>query len=155
MKFVAKEDIEAPIDQVFGEVADFEGFQRSAIRRGIKVVRLDSLTEPGPGMKWDSEFELRGRKREMTVTLADFDSPNGMKFEAASPGMNAFCNIELMPLSRNRTRMRFEIELKPQNLAARLMVQSLKLAKASLTKRLNLRLADFASYIEGRTKRRA
>lgn len=155
MKFVAKDDIEAPIDFVFREVSNFEAFQRAAIRHGATITRTDDLAAPGPGMTWDAAFELRGRRRETRVTLVEYDPPNGMRFEAESPGLAVTCRVELIALSPNRTRLKLHLELKPQTLSARLLVQSLKLAKANLTKRLNLRVADFAAGVSERARRQA
>ena len=44
MKFVAVEDIAAPLDQVWPHVSDLEGFERRATRRAGRVTR----TPPGP-----------------------------------------------------------------------------------------------------------
>jgi len=155
MKFVAKDDIEAPIDFVFAEVSDFEGLQRAAIRRGAKVTRTDARDTPGPGMSWDAAFDLRGRRREAKITLVDYDPPNGLRGKAESDGLQSECWVELIALSPQRTRMKLHVELKPQTLSARLLVQSLKLAKGSLTKRLNLRVADYAAGIAQRARRQA
>ncbi|MDF1855104.1 SRPBCC family protein [Pseudooceanicola sp.] len=155
MKFVAKEDIEAPIEFVFDDVSDFESFQRSAMRRGAEITRTDSLSEVGVGMSWDVAFDLRGRRREMAVKLVEFEKPTEMRFEAESPSLNVDCWIELIALSRKRTRIKLHLELKPQNLSARLLVQSLKLAKTNLTKRLQLKVADYASLVQDKSKRHA
>ena len=61
MKFSAREDIAAPIEQVFASLCDFEGFERQAMRRGAEVQRVDPLTQPGVGMKWQVSFNMRGR----------------------------------------------------------------------------------------------
>ncbi len=53
-------------------------------------------------------------------------------------------------LSRSRTRIMVALELKPQNLSARLLVQSLKLAKNSLTKKFKKRVGDYAKDMEDR-----
>jgi hypothetical protein len=55
-----------------------------------------------------------------------------------------------MALSRARTRLVLEIELKPETLAARLLVQSMKLARGALDKRLQVRVAEFAKAVEER-----
>jgi len=51
MIFETKEDINAPIEQVFPHISDFADFERSALRRGAEVARLDNLRTAGPGMK--------------------------------------------------------------------------------------------------------
>lgn len=153
MKFRTKEDIEAPIDYVFGVVSDFEGFQRQALRRGAEVSRLDDLTMPGVGMGWDITFPFRGKRREMQVQLVDYDPPNKMLFESRMQGMGGTMLVDLMALSRSRTRMSLDVELIPEGLSARLLVQSIKLARGSLDKRFKLRVAEFGKNVEDRYSR--
>ena len=62
---------------------------------------------------------------------------------------------ELVALSKNRTRIMLSFHIKPLNLSARLLVQSLKLAKTSLTKKFKLRAAEYAKTLEERHQRGA
>ncbi|MEL6451696.1 MAG: SRPBCC family protein [Pseudomonadota bacterium] len=153
MKFSAREDIAAPIDQVFVALCDFEGFERQAMRRGAQVQRVDAMVNPGVGMKWQANFQLRGRARDVTIELVRFDTPNELVFDAKSSGIDAVMQIELLALSRNRTRMAIGFEMTPLNLSARLLIQSLKLAKNNLTKRFKLRVADYSKGLEERLQR--
>ena len=153
MKFSSREDINAPIETVFSALCDFEGFERQAMRRGADVQRVDALTEPGIGMCWKADFTMRGRRRHLDLQLIRFDVPNEMGFSAKSPGIDGAFTVELMALSRSRTRMSVALELSPRNLSARLLVQSLKLAKTTLTKRFKLRVADYAKGLEDRLQR--
>lgn len=155
MKFSSREDIEAPIDQVFSAICDFEGFERQAMRRGAEVQRTDTLDAPGVGMSWKTAFTMRGRLRKVKLEMVRFDVPNEMVFAAKSPNLDGMFSVELMALSRSRTRMSVALELTPLNLSARLLVQSLKLAKTTLTKRFKLRLADYAKGLEERLQRPA
>ncbi len=155
MKFSTTEDIEAPIDAVFDMLCDFEGFERSAMRRGAEVQRRDQRAEPGVGMQWQASFELRGKRREMELEMVTFDRPNEMVLESTSPGMLGTTSFDLIALSRSRTRVLVELEVKPLNLSARLLVQSLKLAKNSLTKKFKQRVAEYAKTMEERYARRA
>ncbi|APX12718.1 SRPBCC family protein [Tateyamaria omphalii] len=155
MKFSGREDVAAPIDAVFEALNDFESFERQAMRRGAEVRRIDPLTQPGVGMQWDVSFKMRGRTREMSVKMARYDDPNEMIFDVKSAGVTGTFSIELMALSRSRTRMALALELTPLTLSARLFVQSLKLAKASLNKRFKLRLAEYAKGLEDRLQRSA
>lgn len=155
MKFSAREDIEAPIDYVFDQVTDFQSFERSALRRGAEVQRVDQLDAPGVGMAWDIAFRLRGKLRELKMELTSLDAPNGLVLSSRSPAMGGDMVIDLVALSRARTRMSVDLELRPKNLSSRLLVQSLKLARSTLTDRYKLRVAGFARELEDRFKRNA
>lgn len=155
MKFSAREDVAAPIDKLFSALSDFEGFERQAMRRGADVQRIDPLTQPGVGMRWKTAFTMRGRRREMTLELVRYDVPNEMRFDLVSQGVTGTFAIELLALSRSRTRMSLALDIAPQTLSARLFVQSLKLAKSSLDKRFKLRVADYAKGLEERLQRSA
>lgn len=153
MKFTTREDIEAPIDYVFGVVSDFDGFQRQAMRRGADVARRDSLEKPGKGMAWDIAFPFRGKRREMEVEMVEYAPSNHLVFDSRLTGLSGVLKVDLLALSRGRTRLELTIELQPQSLSAKLLVQSMKLAKGSLNKRFKVRVAEFAKTTEDRYSR--
>ncbi|GAA6163563.1 hypothetical protein NBRC116590_12670 [Pelagimonas sp. KU-00592-HH] len=155
MKFKSKEDLDVPIAQVFDMIADFERHERSAMRRGVKIKRLDSLEAPGLGAKWDIGFQMRGRERQAEVEVTGFDRPNEMTFEAQIQGLDSTVEVVLVPLSKTRTRLNVVGTLKPKTLSARLMVQSLKLAKKNISKRFDKKLAGLARDMEDRASKAA
>lgn len=155
MKLSTKEDIGAPIERVFAGLCDFEVFERQAMRRGAEVQRTDSLTQPGVGMGWNAAFTFRGRRRNLELSMIRFDAPNEMVVQAVSPSIAATFSVELLALSRNRTRLTIGLDMRPLNLSARLWIQSLKLAKGPLTKRFKLRVADYSKVLEERLARSA
>ncbi|MCM2561810.1 SRPBCC family protein [Lutimaribacter sp. EGI FJ00015] len=155
MKFASKEDIAAPIDAVFDMVSDFDTFERAAMRRGAEVRRTDNLRQPGVGMSWKARFMLRGRERKLSITLSAYDRPNQMVFTGGSPDLDGEMVIDLVALSRRHTRMSVSLKLAPKTLAARLLLQSLKLARSNLNRKFHLRLADYAKNMEDRYNRSA
>lgn len=155
MKFSAKEDIEVPIERLFEMLADVEAFERAALRRGAEVQRTDTLRQPGPGMSWKTRFMFRGRERRVAIEMTRLDPPNGMSFKGSSPALEGTMQVELVALSRKRTRMAITTEIAPKTLAARLMVQSLKLARNNVNRRFHLRIAGFAKDLEDRYRRAA
>lgn len=155
MQFSSKEDIEAPIDAVFREITDFQSFERSALRRGAEVRRTDTRDKPGVGMSWHARFMLRGRRREVDIDLVEYDVPNGIAIEARTSALLGRMRVDLVALSRGRTRLSVDLALEPRSISGRLMVQSLKLARNNLTKRFRLRVADYAVDLEDRYKRTA
>ncbi len=155
MQFSSKEDIEAPVADVFAMLCEFESFERLAIRRGVEVERLQDSNAPVLGMGWRAVFDLRGKRRDATITLDAYDPPNVMRFTTVSAGLAGALDLELVPLSPRRTRMAVVLNLKPRTLPGRLLIQSLKLAKTTLTKRFKLKVADYAKSLEDRHRGRA
>ena len=153
MKFSTKEDLEVPIDTVFEMLSDFEGFERAAMRHGAEIARLDPAAPVGVGLAWRVKAAIRGRQRKFLVHLSEFERPSQMAFEAESDAMKGLFLVELVALSRNRTRMRMALDVRPQTLAARLMMQSAKLARNTLNRRYKTRIAHFAEDMEDRHKR--
>lgn len=150
MKFSTKEDLEVPIEAVFEMMCDFDTFERSAMRRGVDVLRMDQLQAPGVGMKWQAEFQMRGKKRQVEIEMVVFEPSTEMVLEGTSKGLSSTTTIELIALSRSRTRVGVELDLQPLNLSARLLVQSLKLAKNSLTQKYKQRVSEYAAGMEKR-----
>lgn len=152
MQFSAREDIEAPINSVFAMVADFDRFERMAMRRGVDVRRVTSDFPPQAGTTWDTEFKLRGKPRQMMVVMTDCESPAQMRFEANSKGMAGITTVDLLALSQRRTRLSVDMSLTAKSLPARLLLQSMKLGQARFRKQFQLRLAEFARELEQRYK---
>lgn len=144
MKFTTREDIEAPIDFVFGQLTDFPAIERAAMRRGAEVQRMDRMSANGPGMTWDTRFRLRGKQRELRLELTDFAPPEGLSMHSRSTNIDGTMMAELVALSRNSTRLTMHFDLTPRNLSGKLLVQSLKLARKTVTAKVHDRLAAFA-----------
>ena len=147
MKFSTREDVAAPIDAVFADLSNFEHYERQALRRGAQVRRLDQ----GPyqtGLSWDVRFKFRGKDRKLIANLTHFDAPNFVQVDSQAAGIEGVTLIELVPLSPSRTRIAASVELRARTLTARLVLQSLKLAKSNLTNRFKKRVADYAVAIE-------
>lgn len=155
MRFTSKEDIEAPIEHVFAQVTDFQSFERAALRRGAEIRCNREPARPGVGLSWHARFLLRGKQREVDTEVTSFDPPNTLAVAARSAAFAGQLGVDLVALSRGRTRMTVDLVVKPQTLSARLLLQSLKLARANLTRRFKKRLADYAAEVERRYKRRA
>lgn len=155
MKFSTREDIDAPIEDVFEELCDFEAFERQAIRRGADVQCRTPAARNKLGAQWDAAFNLRGKQRQLVLTLDRLETPNGMGVVAASNGIDADFSVDLVALSVTRTRINVSLEMKPKNLSARLLIQSLKLAKGTLDKRFKLRMADAVRLLEQRMREKS
>ena len=152
MKFSAREDIEAPIDQVFARVTDFAAFERQMLRRGAEVRRVDAGQPVTVGSAWDVAFTFRSRERRMRATVTRMDAPGDLVVAIAASGLDGVTTVELVALSPQRTRLAVTIDLSAKSLSARLLLQSLKLAKSNLSNRFKKRVSEFAAGIAPTTR---
>lgn len=154
VKFSTREDVEVPAEAVFAAVSDFAAFERAALRRGAEVARADLGTGPGPGMTWSLRFRARGRMRRVVCTLDHFDPPNALVCRLDGGSFGGALTVNLVALSRARTRMAVQLELLPRTIAARLLVQTARLNRGAYTRRFEERVQKFAAEIELRQAQR-
>jgi carbon monoxide dehydrogenase subunit G len=153
MQFTTKEDIEAPIAFVWQHATDFAAFERQALRRGADVIRRDAQSRVGVGSGWDIRFNYRGKERKLKADIAKFEQPNSYTILTSASGIDGVTVVDLVALSRGRTRLSVTVDVSAQSLAARLMLQSLKLAKTSLNRRFTGRIQTMAEAVRERYRR--
>ena len=150
MKLTTKQDVEAPVAFVWQSLTDFESWERAAMRRGADVTRTDTRPVPGPGMSWDTRFAFRGQDRTVLLRLTEMERAARLGFAGTSRLFEGPVVFELVDMSARRTRLHVTTEVLPLTLAARLLLQSLKLAKAKVTKKYDRRVAQLATELEQR-----
>lgn len=139
MRLSSRNDIEAPIDAVFAALTDFDQWERAAMRRGADVSRTDTLRQPGAGMTWLARFRFRAKDRSATVRLALVEAPARIEVAIMSALVDIGATMDLVRLSTARTRLQVHLDLKPKTLAARLYIQSLKLARGRVERNFQAR----------------
>lgn len=153
MRFGAREDIELPAEAVFAALSDFERFERAALRRGAEVLPAGRPRPDGTGRGWIVSFRYRGRKRELVSEVTRNEPPRKLWFDGRIGGLDGRLALDLVALSPRRTRLSVELEILPRTLSARLLIQSLRLAKGRLNARFRKRIGDFRADIERRAVR--
>lgn len=153
MKLDSRFDIEAPLDRVYAELVDFAQWERAAMRRGTEVNRTDRLDTPGPGMSWAAQFHFRGKERHATFELQRMEPATQLVFAARSAPADLDLGVELVALSLRRTRMNLALAIQPKSLAAKLYVQSLRLARVRAERSFRDRMNHFVLELEERIRR--
>ena len=148
MELTAYEDIEASQEAVFRAVSDFDAFERAVLRRGAELRRIDDLKDAGEGMKWEVDFVFRGRWRKAEVEIVELLHPDRMVAKGCSGGVKVDFIVELVALSRGRTRMSVRADIRATSLPARLLLKPMKLAQSNILKRFRKKVALFAGKVE-------
>ncbi len=152
MELSTREDIDAPQAWVWDRITDHQSFEKIALRRGADVQRNDRATGFVTGAAWTLSFRFRGRDRLVEARLADVAPPDSWTANLSSAGIDGVVQVELVEMSRSRTRLIVKADMSARTLSARLMLQSFKLARAGMLRRFRERVAGFAADLEERYK---
>ncbi|MDR0807927.1 MAG: SRPBCC family protein [Gemmobacter sp.] len=155
MKLNARGDIEAPLEVVFTSFADTGYWEAAASHRGAEVTRTDRLHAVGPGMAWNVGFRFRGKRRQLSVKLIAMEPEQKMVFHVIGGSFDAFVTLDFMELSARHSRVNVATEVKPRNLAARVFIQSMRLARSKLERRYETRIGTLCHEVEERSRSRA
>ena len=142
MQFKTHQDIQAPIDYVFGRITNFDAYERQAFRHGAHVVRLDPGGLDTVGSAWDVAFTYRGKDRELRASVTALNEPSELGIHTVVKGLTSNTTATLIPLSQQTTRVEVKIALAAKSLSARLLLQSLKLARSTLNGRFEKRVRE-------------
>jgi hypothetical protein len=74
-----------------------------------------------------------------------------LHFSGESQAIDVTFKVDLIALSKTRTRIMIDAVMSPKTLAARLFVQSMKLTRSKFNKRFAMRIAEFAKDLESDT----
>ncbi len=147
MKFSTRIDKEATAERMFDALADFDRIERILMRRGVSVNRVDNIS--AGARAWDLAFDWRGQRRELRLVLVQFDRPERLALTGQSTPFDLRIDLSVVSLALQRSRLIFEIEVKPRNMRARLALQTAKLGKAQIDRKIAKKVEDFVAAAIG------
>lgn len=153
MKLTAKTDLEVPAAAVFAVLIDHPSWEREAIRNGVEVERPAGSPAMGVGAEWRIRGHFRGKARKVAVRIDEMTPDQKLALGLDSPSVDGTCRLEVMVLSPRRSRLRVDLEVKPKTLAARLFVNTMRLAKGRVQARFEGRLGQLGARIKDRYER--
>jgi uncharacterized protein YndB with AHSA1/START domain len=150
MKLNTHHELNASIDRVFDALSNTDRWEVAARRRGVGVVRAAYFTDLREGAAWDVKASFRGKPREIRLTLTELRRPERMVFSGTSEMFRAEVACDLGPIPAGRTRIDVSVDVKPNTLAGRIMLQSLALAKGKVQKRFAQRVGQLLKELDKR-----
>lgn len=153
MKLTAKTDLEVPAAFVFATLNDHPAWEREAVRNGVEIERPPGTPDTGIGASWRIRGHFRGKARKVLVRIDELTPDQRLALSIDSPSMEGISQIEVMVLSPRRSRLRVDLEIKPKTLAARLFVNTMRLAKGRVQGRFEKGLGQLGTRIKDRYER--
>jgi uncharacterized protein YndB with AHSA1/START domain len=153
MKLTAKTDLEVPASFVFAALVDHASWEREAVRNGAEVERPEGSPLSGQGAAWRVRGHFRGKSRKALIKIEEMVDNRHLVLSIDSPSIEGSSRLEVMVLSPRRSRLRVDVEMKPKTLAARLFINTLRLAKGRVQAKFEKRLGQMATRIKDRYER--
>lgn len=150
MQLNATEILTGHIEEVFDELADFARAERAAMDRGISVERLDALGAPDAGVKWKIGFFARGRDREAEMEVTKFTRPTLIRYEGQVGGLVFETNVACRVADSNATEVTVSTKLRAKSMSARVLLQSLKIARRRVQKRFRKSIRTLLREVESK-----
>jgi hypothetical protein len=153
MKLTAKIDLEVPAAFIFDTLTDNASWEREAIRNGVEVSRPPGAPDRGLGAAWQMRGHYKGKPRKVLIVIEELVQDQRIGLSLDSPSIDGTARLEVMVLSPRRSRLRVDLEIKPKTLAARLFVNTMRLAKGRVQARFEKGLGQLGSRIKDRYER--
>lgn len=150
MQLTAKMDIEAPTSVVYAHLIDHAAWEAEARQRGAEIERPANMPLAGIGAGWRIRVPFKGKPRKFLVRIDALAPDARLGFAIDGQAIEGNSVLELLQLSPRRTRLRVALDIRPKTLAARLFLNTMRLAKGRVQARLEKRLHQLGHRIEAR-----
>lgn len=147
MRLSVAQEIAAPVEAVWTDVADVERLESLARQRDPGLRRVPD-GPVGPGTRWELAVPVQGRRRRVTLELLEMTSPDVVRMRATVEGVALTSDLTFTALSADRTRMALAVEGRSSGLAGRVLLGALSVARPTVERRMRERLAIVAKRIE-------
>lgn len=153
MRLSGSEDIGLGVEEAFAAVTDPAALERAFLSRGITIARTDEGGAVGPGTSWTAPVTWKGRTHPVTVEIAGWAPPSGVRFHGRSHGLSGDLEAGLAALAPGRTRLHVTLELRGSGMRDRMLLNALTLARGQLARKFEEAVSAFAARAEARTAR--
>jgi carbon monoxide dehydrogenase subunit G len=156
VKFKVSDDVEAPVDWVWAGFTDFAAIEADIRAREADLSRVGDWKEAALGVAWRGSVPVRGKHRTIDARIAGFVPEERLLVESQIGGMACTYEVTFAPLSAGgSTRVSVTLELKASTLSARLLLQTLKIARRKVIQRLDGAVVRQGQAVEADWRARA
>lgn len=148
MKFKVSEDVDAPRAMVWARLADFSHMEQDARGRGATITRVGNWTALAEGVEWRGEVTVRGKVRPLSAKVTRLLPQEMCLIESRIGGMSCLYEMSFVALAPEVTRVSVVLDLSAQTLTARLVLQTMKLARGRVMQRLQGMIARQGNAVE-------
>lgn len=148
MQFRVSEDVAAPARRVWSGFSDFSMIEAEVRAGGAELSRVGDWSEARPGAKWQGVVLLRGKPRPIEAKVSEFVPQRRLAVRCRVDGMECSYEVALDPLEAVVTRVLVQLELSASTMSSRLVLQSMKVARGRVLRRVEGAVARQGREVE-------
>ena len=153
--FEAQAETETSVVDAYDMACAYPRHETAARKAGFDVTRHGTVEDVLTDLHWTASGRFRGRHRDISVSVTEAIPPVRLHVVTRIDLIDAHSDIQFFETGRNRCQIRLKLGLVPHTLAARLLIQPLRLSRPRITRRLTHALTRFARKAERRARRQA
>ncbi len=153
MKFETIEEVSAPQDFTFARFTNYIRYEDMARNFGADIRRVGGFTDVSEGATWRGSMAIQGRTRGVEAVVVAYDPSDYARVDTTVGGMSVVFEMRFEALDGEKTRLVSTAELKAKTLAARLIIQSAKLARKRLQAKISSKIVALANEYEDEYRR--
>ncbi|PIV72805.1 MAG: hypothetical protein COW55_15375 [Rhodobacteraceae bacterium CG17_big_fil_post_rev_8_21_14_2_50_65_11] len=153
MIFETREEVDVPRDFAFWRFADFTRYEQAARGYGAEIRRVNGFTEMTEGVSWRGSVVVRGKTRGVEATVTVLNPPERAQMQTVVGGMRVDVDLTFEELAPEKTLVRASAQLKATTLGARLILQTVKLARKKVQGKIDSRIVALGNQFENDYRR--
>lgn len=153
MIFETREELDVPRDFAFSRFADFTRYEDAARSYGADIRRVNGFARIAEGVSWRGSVVVRGKTRGVEATVTRLQRPEHARMDTSVGGMAVGVDLFFEEIGPDRTLVRVCAQLKATTLAARLILQTVKLARKKIQDKIDSRVVALANQYEAEYRR--
>ncbi|ARO14038.1 hypothetical protein BVG79_00686 [Ketogulonicigenium robustum] len=152
MQFVVNDHVAVGPQTLFDHISDVALLEQMVKRGGASIHRTDGGSGATVGASWMIGVPFRGRTQDVSMKLVEVQAPRLMRIAFASGGVEGEISLVLTPAEGAGTDTVFTMEMGANSLIGRLLLQSLKLARGTISNRIRKRVGNYLHLAEARAR---
>ncbi|WP_138468238.1 SRPBCC family protein [Poseidonocella sp. HB161398] len=143
MKLHSRETYPVPAARAFAVMTDMEAFTGILRAHGVEVAEFKPGWPDGSETRWKLGVGVKGIHRTVHLHVSQVRPGEGLTKAYESDGIHGELRIDIVPAGPESCVIGYEISVEARGLAARLMLQPLRVAHKAMEQKLHGRLVAF------------
>ncbi|WP_108263667.1 SRPBCC family protein [Mangrovicoccus ximenensis] len=143
MKLNSRETYPVPAGQAFAALTDFEALTGVLQAHGVQVAEFAPGWPDGTETRWRLGVGVKGMHRSVKLHVAEIRRDEGMTLAYESDGVSGEVRVDIEPVDAQSCVIAYRIGVEARGIAARLMLQPLRVAQGAMEQKLHGRVVKF------------